>query len=325
MNAIVLVNSVQKEYGSKMKVFNITKNNLNEINIPESLIVTVGAFDGIHKGHLGLFNKLISDNYKSGIITFSYHPDYLLNKRLDNGLINNTEEKIEIFTNLGIDYLFILDNEMVELSYQEFNELLKKLNVKKIAIGRDFHYGKNGLGSSATLKDVFETEIISYITHNNEKISSTYLRSLITEGKIKELNSLLLMPFKVKGEVIHGFNIGEKIGVKTANLINIKYQLLRHGVYYCHIELNGNKYRGIANYGVNPTFSRNLDPIFEVHIFNIDEDLYGQIIEVTLVDFMRDEIKFKNELELKNQIEDDMRKALSYEDSNCFSNGKRDE
>ena len=273
---------------------------------------TIGAFDGIHLGHLKIFNELInnSEGYKKIIITFSNHPDYSLNKRDDFGLINSNEEKIEIFNELGFDYAIFLDNMFLEYDYSNFNKLLKKLNIQKIFLGNDFHYGKNGIGDINTLKKDFLVSIVSDYYYNDKRLSSTLIRLLLIEGKIKELNKLLVKPFSIEGTIKSGNKIGRTIGFKTANIdYSNKFRLLKYGVYSCNVIVNNKTYNGLANYGNYPTVNVNNKPILEVYIIDFDKDLYGEKIIVIFRDYIREEKKFDSLEELKMQIKKDIGKA----------------
>lgn len=277
-------------------------------NIP--LDVTIGAYDGIHEGHLKVINELINHKeHKTAVMTFLVHPDIYLKKREDVGSILTKIEKEEFFKKIGIDYLIYLDNELLKLTFAEFNQYLKKLNVKRIVVGIDFRYGKDGLGSIDTLKDDFRTEGVPLIKEHDEKLSSSLVRNALKEGNIKEVNRILKHDFIISGQVLHGDRIGTVLGFKTANLEpHEKYHDLRFGVYKVKVIIDNKEYLGISNFGYNPTIKKNSVPRLETHIFNYDNDLYGKYIDVIFIDFIRDEKFFNSKEELINQIKEDIKK-----------------
>ena len=267
------------------------------------LDVTIGAYDGIHAGHIKVINDLIKNKQnKTAVMTFLVHPDIV-------GSILTKDEKEAFFSKLGIDYLIYLDNELLKLTYQEFNLYLKKLNVKKIVVGADFRYGKDGLGNIDTLKDNFNVDVITLVKEKSVKLSSSLVRDALKQGDIKEVNKVLKHDFVISGQVLHGDRIGTVLGFKTANLEpHEKYHDLRFGVYKVKVRIDDKEYLGIANFGYNPTIKKNSVPRLETHIFNYDNDLYGKYIDVIFIDFIRDEILFYSKEELIKQIEEDIKK-----------------
>lgn len=276
----------------------------------EPLDVTIGAYDGIHSGHIKVINDLVNNKInKTAVMTFLIHPDIYLKKREDVGSILTNKEKEDFFSKLGVDYLIYLDNELLKLTYLEFNEYLKKLNVKRIVVGEDFHYGKDGIGNIETLKNDFLVDTISLVKENNIKLSSSIVRDALKKGDIKQVNKILKHDFVISGQVLHGDRIGTVLGFKTANLEpHEKYHDLRFGVYKVKVMIDGTEYLGIANFGYNPTIKKNSVPRLETHIFNYNNDLYGKYIDVIFIDFIRDEKLFSSKEELIKQIEEDIKK-----------------
>lgn len=284
----------------KINVIDLNNLDINDTNL--DLSATIGAFDGIHLGHKKLIESL--DKNKCAF-TFDTHPDFLLNKRCDNGYINTLDEKIEILLSLGIEYIFIIPRDILKLSYDKFNLVLKRLNVKKISVGSDFRYGAGALGSYKTLKS-FDLTVVPFLTYENEKISSSFLRKELEQGNIELVNSLLVRPFSVSGKIIHGHEVGKTLGFRTANLMNNKYGNLRKGVYKAIATIDNKDYLAICNYGINPTINTIDSPRFEIHIINFDELIYDKEIKLTLLCFIRDEVKFNNQDELIKQIKKDI-------------------
>ena len=282
---------------------------LSKCHFSSKLAITIGAFDGIHLGHMKIFNALINNNdgLSKAVITFTNHPDYSLKKRDDFGLINNESEKIRIFDKIGFDYVIFLDKMFLDLDYNEFNCFLFKINTEVIYLGKDFVYGKGGKGNINTLNNLFKVCVIEDYYYNGNRLSSTLIRNLLSSGNIKELNELLVEPFSISGVVTHGKEIGRSIGFKTANIdYSNKFRLLKHGVYFCIACIDEKEYKAICNFGIKPTIDSNNLPVLEIHILDFDQDIYGKDIKIILKEFHRDEIKFNSLEELKAQINDDV-------------------
>lgn len=286
--------------------------NVHETYHFDPLAVTIGAFDGIHLGHIALIKTLMNQNkdLKKAVITFETHPDYTLNKRLNYGVVNTIEEKARIFETLKVDYMIILPNDILSLSYNEFNSLLSGINVKTVVTGKDFRYGYQGEGNTQTLKQSFNVIVVEDVNYHGKRISSSDLRLLLSLGNIEEINKLMQEPFKITGIVIHGSGIGTSLGFSTANVeIGCKYYDIRHGVYLCSIIIDGQIYDGIANIGCNPTLNELKRPRLEVHILNFHQEIYEQKITIIIKRFLRDEKKFSNREELIKAITNDILEA----------------
>lgn len=284
--------------------------NLNAIKpIYNNLSITIGAYDGIHKGHQAVLERLIKGkmNYQTAVFTFDIHPDYSLNKTSAQGMINDFKDKFEVFSSFNIDYLFVLPKDILSLTALEFNDLLKRLNVRKIVVGNDFVYGANKSGDIETLRKDFEVDVVDEVTYQNERISSTKIRKYLSMGNFKELKNMMLTNFEITGKVIEGSHIGEILGFRTANIdVDEKYQVLKNGVYKVFVIINDKKYLGVANYGINPTCNLLNKPRLEVHILNFYKDIYNETIKVVFDEFIRSEIKFNSKDELIRQIKIDV-------------------
>ena len=301
----------------------------NDLNIQEDLFLTIGNFDGIHKGHQKVLNYLTYNakisKIKSAILSFSPHPKIFFNNE-KNFLINSKEKKISILKNLNIDYLIDLrfDDKLTQLSFNEFeqNILLKKLSIKKLYLGEDFRYGNKRKGNLETLRSLCSTsdiklEELQLLNHNSsdEKISSSNIRQLLKSGEIEKANECLVEKFSITEKVTKGDQRGRTIGIPTANL---KYPediiKIPYGVYAVQIKILNNIHFGIVNFGMRPTFNKKTS-ILEAHIFDFEEDIYGEKIEVLFFSKIRNEQKFNGIKELLNQITLDItvaKKILNY-------------
>ena len=298
-------------------------NSFDQINIDEKLCLTIGNFDGIHKGHREIIKNLIQQtktfNLKSAILSFTPHPKIYFNKQ-KNFMFNSKLKKKEILKDLGLDYLIDLNfnDKFTQLSYNEFEDkiLLEKLNSKRILIGKDFQYGNQRKGNIDTLKifcekNKIELEEIGLILndHNSNKISSSAIRENLKSGKLELANKDLERNFSVAGKVIKGDQRGRTIGIPTANL---EYPLntitIPYGVYAVETLIEGNTYFGIVNFGIRPTFNKD-KPIVEAYLFDFDNDIYDKDIEILFHKQIRQEKKFNDIKELLNQINIDIAEA----------------
>ena len=298
-------------------------NSFDQINIDEKLCLTIGNFDGIHKGHREIIKNLIQQtkksNLKSAILSFTPHPKIYFNKQ-KNFMINSQSKKKEILKDLGLDYLIDLNfnDKFTQLSHNEFEDkiLLEKLNSKRILIGKDFQYGNQRKGNIDTLKifcekNKIELEEIGLILNDNNsnKISSSAIRENLKSGKFELANKDLERNFSVAGKVIKGDQRGRTIGIPTANL---EYPLntitIPYGVYAVETLIEGNTYFGIVNFGIRPTFNKD-KPIVEAYLFDFDNDIYGKNIEILFHKQIRQEKKFNDIKELLNQINIDIAEA----------------
>jgi len=303
-----------------MKKINGVKN--FSINSPS--ILTLGTFDGVHKGHQKILKKLKheakKDNLKSIVLTFFPHPRTVLNPDFNLKLINTIEERTRLFEKSEIDILIThpFDKNFSELSPDQFvkNILVNKLKIKKILIGYDHRFGKNRTAGFKDLKIFglkygFEVIEISVEEKNKVSISSTKIRNSIIEGDIKTAKSYLGYDFSLKGEVVNGNAIGRTIGFPTANLnINQDYKLIpKNGVYLIRTILEGKKVYGMMNIGVKPTL-KSKDTSIEVNLFEWGGDLYGKVIEVFILYYIREEKKFDSLIKLGNQIKLDKKTCI---------------
>ena len=294
-----------------------------EINIDEKLCLTIGNFDGIHKGHREIIKNLIQktkiSKFKSAILSFTPHPKIYFKKQ-NNFMINSQLKKKEILESLGLDYLIDLhfNEKFTQLNHLEFEDkiLLDKLNTKRILIGRDFQYGNQRKGNIETLRIFCENNKIQLNEidlivdeQNNNKISSSKIRENLNSGNIELANKDLSRIFSISGKVIKGDQRGRTIGIPTAN---IQYPqntiIIPYGVYAVETKINGNTYFGIVNFGVRPTFNKE-KPIVEAYLFDFDNDIYDKNIELFFHKQIRQEKKFNGIKELLKQINLDIAEA----------------
>lgn len=292
-------------------------NNIDHYNFLPS-VVSVGTFDGVHRGHVSILKHLkdiaTEKRLLSIVVTFEEHPQFLYQSKEHFKILTCNDEKIALIKKIGIDVLVFLrfDSFLSNLSYGDFIKLLiEKLHAKAILMGYDNRFGKGGDGSFATIyenKDRLGIDVIQANELNpNDHISSSKIRKSLAVGDIKLVSRLLGYDYGFDGLVIEGNKIGRTMGFPTANLsLTCKEKLMPNfGVYAVHVFFNGTMYQGILNYGFKPTIGENILPIAEVHILNFSGDLYGKIIRVELIDKIRSEMKFNSIEALKQQISSD--------------------
>jgi riboflavin kinase/FMN adenylyltransferase len=282
-------------------------------------VLAIGNFDGVHLGHQELLKKAYifsrKINKKFGIFTFDPLPKDFFN-RTDNKILN-INDKIDAVKKFRADF-FIKQNfnlNFSKISHDNFAKiiLLKKLAVHSIFVGKDFKFGFKRKGNVFFLKKLSENNnfkifIINFKKFNNYKISSSKIRSLIQAGKVNLAHKIMGRPWSISGKVIQGKKYGRRIGFPTAN-IKISNQIKPlFGVYSVKIAFNKKTYKGIANFGVRPTFGSS-SPILEVNVFGKNHNFYNKNIKVLFIDFIRKEKKFKNSSVLVRQIKKDIKVA----------------
>lgn len=288
-------------------------------NFKENSCVTIGFFDGVHLGHKKIIDALIDNskknNLKSVVITFS---DDVLNYFKVSNAIFPLNSKIELFLKLNVDYLLILSikDNFIDLNASSFlNKILYPLNCKTIVCGNDFSFAKNKEGNIDFIKNntAIDIKIVDDVFYNNYKVSSTYIRDLLKNGKVDLANKLLLTPFFIKSKVIKGKQIGRTINFKTANLeINNSCYLLKNGVYYGKIIVLNKEYNALINVGSNPTINDEKSLKIEANILNFNENIYDDEIIAIFTYFKRDEVKFASLNSLKEQITKDYNDFIKY-------------
>lgn len=304
-----------------MKVFH----DLEKLPKFQNAVITVGTFDGVHKGHQRIISKLNSlakkHDGESILITFHPHPRFVLNPNDTSlKLINTLEEKISLLKHYGIDNLVIVPftKAFSELSAEEYvtDFLLKNFHPKVIAIGYDHQFGKGRKGNIELLKEYqsenhFEIERIEKEELDDITISSTKIRNALENGEVDLAFELMNHPYFIEGKVVKGKQLGRTIGFPTANIeIPVPYKLIpKTGVYAVKVLVKNQEYKGMLNIGLKPTFKEN-ELTTEVNIFDFNKVIYNETISVQFIAFLRNEIKFNSLEDLKNQLEKDKINAL---------------
>jgi len=290
-------------------------------------VVTIGTFDGLHKGHqavlAGLKKRAKELGGEAVVFTFYPHPRIITAPDQENlRLLTTKEEKIELFRKCGIDHLIIYPFSLV-FSKMNYADFVKKILVDEIrtaclVVGYDHKFGKNREGSFEFLKACaekynFRVEKMAALAVDKENISSTKIRDALQNGDIRKANSYFGYRFSLSGTVVDGDQRGRKMGFPTANIeASDKLKIIPgYGVYAVTIEINRKKYKGMLNIGSRPTFNKNADNrSIEVNIFDFSEDIYGEKATLNFFDKIRNEKKFDGMEALVKQLEKDKRVAL---------------
>lgn len=295
-----------------MKVIRISLKSLVKL---DDITLCLGYFDSLHLGHLTLIKKSMNLGKKVGVLTMDPNPSSFF---IDNVKeINSIDDKIGILKEVGVDYFIILetDRELLNISAERFvKDILIPLGVKNVVCGFDYHFGKDKQGDSDMLSyyEEFDTYVCDPIVDNEEKVSTTLIKSLLKDGNIKRVNKLLTREYQIKGKVIRGNSLGHTIGYPTANIELDESKLYpKVGVYSGYAIVDGIKYLSMINIGTHPTIKELSKEIIEVHIINQNIDLYNKEITLIFKDFIRNEKKFNSLEELINQLDFDKEKILN--------------
>jgi riboflavin kinase/FMN adenylyltransferase len=280
--------------------------------------ITIGNFDGVHRGHQALFQKVKDWAEKldgeSVVVTFNPHPIEVLFPQKSISFITPHDKKLDLIASCGIDTTIVIpfSHDFSRMTAREFvsDLLVGKFGLKAIVVGYDYRFGHGREGDIDFLKKLgdefgFEVDTVSGITRNDMVVSSTAIRQLILKGNVREANDLLGRFVEVTGIVVPGRQRGITLGFPTANIRMPAQTSPRTGVYVVEAEVNGRVYGGAANLGYNPTFG-DTDLSLEVHIFDFNRNIYGKSVTIRFIDRIRDEKRFSGPQELIEQIRKDV-------------------
>ena len=303
---------------------------LSNYSLKEATIVTIGTFDGVHIGHQKIIEKVVQtankSNKKSVLLTFFPHPRMVLQKEASIELINTIDERAQLLAKTGLDYLIIhpFSKEFSRLSALDFvrDILVNQLNISKLIIGYDHHFGKNREGNLEQLTEYsylydFEVEEIAAQDIDEVSVSSTKIRKALSAKNIKTANKYLGYNFMLNGQVVNGKQLGGKIGFPTANIeVKEDYKLIpKTGVYIVRSTVNNQVIFGMMNIGFRPTINGEHQTI-EVHFFDFNTDLYQQNLQIEVLYFLRDEQKFDSIKDLIYQLKKDKSNAINFLQNN---------
>lgn len=305
-----------------MRIYNhISEFNPIAIGSDSNTIVTIGTFDGVHLGHQKIISRLNEIKQQQGgetlLFTFDPHPrKVLFPHQTDLKLITTSEEKIQLLKKFGIDHVLVFPftKEFASMQANDYinDIIIKGLHTKTLVIGYDHRFGSNREGDLALLKKIainkaFQVEEIPVQEINQLNVSSSRIRKALEDGDIETANANLGYPFFISGKVLHGKQLGRTIGYPTANIDkgNVDKLIPKEGVYAVTVDVENVQYKGMLNIGTNPTTDSDNKQKIEVNIFDFNQDIYHKTININFVKRVRDEQKFANLDELKNQLAKD--------------------
>jgi riboflavin kinase / FMN adenylyltransferase len=291
----------------------------------EGAVVAIGNFDGVHRGHVAVLKRAEAVAARLGrpcaVLTFEPHPADFFFKTDTIFRLTPQETKAVALERIGIDGMIVLsfDAALATMPAEDFvrDILVRRLRVGGVVAGYDFHFGKGRAGSPAFLAEAgvrygFAVEIVPRIAADSSgsimPASSTETRTALEAGDVERAQVLLGHPYFVIAEVVHGAKRGRDLGFPTANLRLHHSVRLRHGIYAVRVRIDESWHGGVASFGTRPMFD-NGAPLLEVYIFDFSGDLYGKVLEVAFVHFLRDEMKFESVEALVAQIGKDEAEA----------------
>lgn len=301
--------------------------NTTEFYIEEATAAAIGKFDGFHRGHqklLGQLRQQQEQGLKSVVFTFVPSPAAFFSSSPVKEL-STIEEKRRIFEKAGVDYLieYPFHQEIADMEPEVFVKevLAGRLRAKCVVAGEDVSFGKKGAGNYHLLQELasncgYQVILIEKVSYQDKEVSSTYVREEVRKGNMELAAQLLGTPYHVGGKIIHGRQLGRTIGMPTVNLLPPSEKLLPpKGVYYSYVVLHGgeeNKLPAITNIGTKPTVDDRCMMGVETYIYNFDQDIYGEELEVYLLKFKRPEMCFDGVDALKRQMAKDLAEGKQY-------------
>lgn len=291
-------------------------------------VATIGNFDGVHLGHQAIIEQVVSKANELGVpsvvIIFEPQPLEFFQGDKAPARLMRFREKYQALSSFGLDYVFCLkfNAKLSQLSAESFVEtvLVSHLKICHLVIGDDFHFGGDRKGDFSLLKSlgqikgfsVENTPTLFESDGSNQRISSTFVRSLLAQSKFEAAHRVLGRPYSIKGRVVHGQKLGRQLGFPTANIALHRIKATLTGVYAVKVTWqSGEQVLGVANIGVKPTVG-NFLPSLEVYLLNFNATIYGEHLSVKFCEKLRDEQRFENIEALKEQIEQDINDAKRY-------------
>lgn len=295
-------------------------NNLSE---NQGMVLALGNFDGVHRGHREILDITVRNareiNGKSAVLVFDPHPLNLLKPQSRTQILTPLQEKANLMEALEIDILLVIpfDRQFASLTPEEFvkNILVDRLHVKLVVVGFDYSFGREGSGRVEDLEKMarfygFKVKIVKPVVFKEKIVSSSLVRDLILQGRVKEASFYLGYPYFIKGQVIPGEGRGKFLGYPTANLEVPRERIIpADGVYLTMVTFHEQHFYGLTNIGFKPTFKGKTKTI-ETYIFNFENSIYENELRLTFLQKIRDERPFSSSEKLKEQINLDLHRAL---------------
>ena len=305
--------------------FTIIRDTTPAAAIPRGAVVAMGNFDGVHLGHRAVIAAALQMARNHGrpalAVTFEPHPRRFFSPNTPQFRLTDETAKLRLLAGAGLEGAVVMtfDKTRAETTAQDFihHELIGRLGVSGIAVGYDFHFGKGRVGSPSLLVNEaprlgIEVDVQPHVDIAERPVSSSAIRMALAEGQIEDATLMLGGPWFITGEVIHGEERGRDLGYPTANIRLDKNCGLKHGIYAVRVGRGQGKdqlrFDGVASFGRRPTFD-NGAPLLEIFLFDFNGDLYGTVLDVAFIGFIRDELKFDSVDALIAQMDQDSSRA----------------
>src|SRR3954449_12946200 len=305
--------------------FTVIRDSSPAAAIPRGAVVAMGNFDGVHLGHRAVITAALQMARNHGrpalAVTFEPHPRRFFSPNTPQFRLTDESAKLRLLAGTGLEGAVVMtfDKTRAETTAQDFihHELIGPVGASGFCVGYDFHFGKGRVGSPSLLvaeapRLGIEVDVQPHVDIEERPVSSSAIRMALAEGQIEEASLMLGGPWFVTGEVIHGEKRGRDLGYPTANIRLDKTCGLRHGIYAVRVARAEGKdalrFDGVASFGRRPTFD-NGAPLLEIFLFDFDGDLYGTVLDVGFIGFIRDELKFDSVDALIAQMDKDSSRA----------------
>ncbi len=290
-----------------------------------STVLTIGNFDGVHRGHRALLARLTGLAQQAGlpaaVMTFEPNPREFFAPQSAPARLASLREKLQLLAECGVDqaYVCAFNQRFAALTADAFVErIVRGLGVRHLMIGDDFRFGKGRTGDFALLQQAgkehgFGVEAMETLVHEGERVSSSAVREALDAGDLEHAERLLGRPYCISGRVIHGQKLGRKLGYATANIQLKRLKAPLSGIFVVTVDgIGARQYEGVASLGVRPTVSASGKPTLEVYIFDFEGDLYRAHLRVNFLHKLRDEAKFDSLDALQAQIARDVADAKAH-------------
>jgi riboflavin kinase / FMN adenylyltransferase len=287
-----------------------------------SPVLALGNFDGLHRGHVKILERIQRGAAERGgttvVLTFDPHPPRVLRPDKAPSLLMTKSQKLDALARAGVQGAAVVrfTKEMALWEPERFvrSVLVDWLRVVEVWVGADFLFGRDRSGNFSLLRSLgaqhgFRAEKIDSIRYKDFVVSSTRIRRLVSEGRVDEAGALLGHHYAIEGTVVEGAKRGREIGFPTANLSTSNELLPPHGVYATTVWIDGHVHPSVTNIGQRPTFGNQLATTIETHVLKLDRNLYGRTLKLAFVQRLRDERKFPDVGALQEQIAADVRRA----------------
>ncbi|WMN59505.1 bifunctional riboflavin kinase/FAD synthetase [Pseudoalteromonas xiamenensis] len=287
-------------------------------------VLTIGNFDGVHLGHAAVINGLMQDAKRLGlpstVMLFEPQPQEFFAKDKAPARLTRLRDKLKLLAELGVERVICVsfNHRFANMAADQFVQdiLVNKLGVKALTVGDDFRFGHKRVGDFDMLHSLGEqsgmaVKSTASFKNLNARVSSTLIREALAKGEIGVANGMLGHPYAIAGRVIHGWKKGRELGFRTANVALKREVSPVHGVFAVQVSLNGKQFKGVANVGTKPTLN-GTKALLEVHLFDFQQEIYGQFIHVELLHKLRNEKKFETLAHLVTQIHQDVADAQQW-------------